>query len=179
MFKRLDRWMVSTAAVVLTGVAILAQQPAPPAGQPGAAGAQQPPAGRGQGRGPAPGSFQRVPTLPFPSTAQELEMSGTKYRVVPVVSGLANPWSLTFLPNGDMLVTEKPGRLRIVRKGTLEPQPIQGTPEVWAHGTGRPARSPAASALRREPVPLPDLLEAVRRRARRPRCCAASSTARR
>ena len=136
MFKRLDRWMVSTAAVVLTGVAILAQQPAPPAGQPGAAGAQQPPAGRGQGRGPAPGSFQRIPTLPFPSTAQELEMSGTKYRVAPVVSGLANPWSLTFLPNGDMLVTEKAGRLRIVRKGTLDPTPITGTPEVWATGQG-------------------------------------------
>lgn len=63
-------------------------------------------------------------------------MSRTKYRVVPVVSGLANPWSLTFLPNGDMLVTERPGRLRIVRKGTLDPELISGIPEVWATGQG-------------------------------------------
>ena len=83
-----------------------------------------------------PGSFQRVPTLPFPDTAKEEEMSGTKYRIVPVVGGLVNPWSLTFLPNGDMLVTEKPGRLRVVRNGTLDPQPIAGVPQVWATGQG-------------------------------------------
>jgi glucose/arabinose dehydrogenase len=63
-------------------------------------------------------------------------MSGTQYRVVPFVKGLENPWSLTFLPNGDMLVTEKPGRLRIVRGGTLQPQPIAGVPTVWATGQG-------------------------------------------
>jgi glucose/arabinose dehydrogenase len=63
-------------------------------------------------------------------------LSGTKYRVVPVAGGLTNPWSLTFLPNGDMLVTERPGRLRIVRNGTLSPEPIAGTPEVWATGQG-------------------------------------------
>jgi glucose/arabinose dehydrogenase len=56
--------------------------------------------------------------------------------VVPVVSGLALPWSLTFLPNGDMLVTEKVGRLRIVRNGKLDPQPIAGTPQVHAMGQG-------------------------------------------
>jgi glucose/arabinose dehydrogenase len=50
--------------------------------------------------------------------------------------GLENPWSLTFLPNGDMLITEKPGRLRIARKGTLDPQPIAGVPAVWAVGQG-------------------------------------------
>ena len=83
-----------------------------------------------------PGSFQRVPTLPFPDTAKDEEMSGTKYRIVPVVGGLVNPWSLTFLPNGDMLVTEKPGRLRVVRNGTLDPQPIAGVPQVWATGQG-------------------------------------------
>jgi glucose/arabinose dehydrogenase len=48
-----------------------------------------------------------------------------------------NPWSLAFLPNGDMLVTEKPGRLRLVRgNGTLEPAPIAGTPQVLAMGQG-------------------------------------------
>ncbi len=50
--------------------------------------------------------------------------------------GLASPWSLAFLPNGDMLITEKAGKLRIVRGGTLDPQPIAGTPEVFAVGQG-------------------------------------------
>jgi glucose/arabinose dehydrogenase len=59
-----------------------------------------------------------------------------KLRAVPVAKGLVNPWSLTFLPNGDMLVTERPGRLRIVRKGVLDPTPITGVPEVWATGQG-------------------------------------------
>jgi len=89
-----------------------------------------------QGAPPPPGSFQRVPPLPFPDAPRELELSGTRYRVVPVASGLVTPWSLTFLPNGDMLVTERPGRLRIVRNGTLDPQPIAGIPEVWATGQG-------------------------------------------
>ncbi len=89
-----------------------------------------------QGGPPPPGSFQRVPPLPFPDAARELELSGTAYRVVPVVKGLVTPWGLTFLPGGEMLVTERPGRLRIVRNGTLDPQPIAGTPEVWATGQG-------------------------------------------
>ena len=50
--------------------------------------------------------------------------------------GLATPWSLAFLPNGDMLITEKAGKLRIVRGGTLDPQPVAGTPEVFAVGQG-------------------------------------------
>jgi glucose/arabinose dehydrogenase len=83
-----------------------------------------------------PGSFQRMTVLPFPDAPQDYELSGTNYRVVPVVKGLVNPWSLTFLPNGDMLVTEKPGRLRVVRKGTLEPEAVSAVPEVWATGQG-------------------------------------------
>ena len=55
------------------------------------------------------------------------------YRVVTVVDGLVNPWSMTFLPGGDMLVTERPGRLRIVRNGVLLPDPVPGAPEVLAH----------------------------------------------
>ena len=54
----------------------------------------------------------------------------------PLAKGLATPWSLAFLPNGDMLVTEKAGKLRIVRGGTLDPQPVTGTPEVFAVGQG-------------------------------------------
>ena len=58
------------------------------------------------------------------------------YRVVSVVEGLEVPWSMAWLPNGDMLVTERPGRLRIVRDGELDPNPITGTPQVRAQGQG-------------------------------------------
>lgn len=51
-----------------------------------------------------------------------------KIRVSAVATGLVNPWSLAFLPNGDMLVTERAGRLRIVRHGVLDPTPIAGVP---------------------------------------------------
>jgi glucose/arabinose dehydrogenase len=52
-----------------------------------------------------------------------------KVRVVVVTKGLANPWSLAFLPGGGMLVTERSGRLRIIRDGVLDPQPIAGVPQ--------------------------------------------------
>ena len=58
------------------------------------------------------------------------------YHVVSVVDGLEHPWSLAFLPGGDMLVTERPGRLRIVRQGTLLADPVPGVPEVFAQGQG-------------------------------------------
>lgn len=49
-------------------------------------------------------------------------------RVAVVTKGLSHPWSLAFLPNGDMLVTERAGKLRLVRQGTLVPEPIEGVP---------------------------------------------------
>jgi glucose/arabinose dehydrogenase len=58
------------------------------------------------------------------------------YRVVPVVDGLVRPWSLAFLPGGDMLITEKPGRLRIVRDGDLLDDPVAGLPPIHAEGQG-------------------------------------------
>lgn len=58
------------------------------------------------------------------------------YRVVTVADGLIRPWSMAWLPNGDMLVTEKPGRLRIVRDGSLLPDPVPGVPEVVDQGQG-------------------------------------------
>ncbi len=58
------------------------------------------------------------------------------YRVVTVVDGLENPWAIAFLPGGEMLVTERPGRLRIVREGRLEPEPVSGLPPIEERGQG-------------------------------------------
>ena len=58
------------------------------------------------------------------------------YRVVTVVDQLVHPWSIAFLPDGDMLVTERPGRLRVVRNGVLLPEPVAGVPNVVAEGQG-------------------------------------------
>ena len=52
------------------------------------------------------------------------------FRVVPM-KGLNRPWALAFLPNGDMLITEHGGQLRIVRDGVLDPEPLAGIPEVF------------------------------------------------
>ncbi len=57
------------------------------------------------------------------------------FRVVTVAEGLVNPWGMAFLPNGDMLVTERPGRLRIIRNGRLL-DPVPGVPAVLAQGQG-------------------------------------------
>jgi aldose sugar dehydrogenase len=65
----------------------------------------------------------------FASSAGPLE-------VHTVANGLVHPWALAFLPDGRMLVTERPGRMRIVtREGQLSP-PLKGVPEVWASGQG-------------------------------------------
>jgi glucose/arabinose dehydrogenase len=58
------------------------------------------------------------------------------YRIVTVAEGLVNPWGMAFLPGGDILVTERPGRLRIIRGGTLREQPVEGVPAVVARGQG-------------------------------------------
>ena len=58
------------------------------------------------------------------------------YRVVRVAEGLQNPWSMAFLPNGDMLIAERPGRLRILRNGQLLPEPVAGLPRIRAMGQG-------------------------------------------
>src|SRR5512144_943444 len=51
-----------------------------------------------------------------------------------VTKGLNQPWSMAFLPDGSILITERPGRLRIVRNGVLDPNPVAGLPEVRAQG---------------------------------------------
>ncbi len=58
------------------------------------------------------------------------------FRPVVLVEGLEHPWSMAWLPNGDLLITERPGRLRLVRGGRLLPDPVDGIPEVYASGQG-------------------------------------------
>lgn len=69
--------------------------------------------------------------------AQErYKSSAGELSVETVTKGLANPWGLTFLPDGRMLVTERPGRLRLVGTDGKASEPIKGTPEVLARGQG-------------------------------------------
>jgi glucose/arabinose dehydrogenase len=59
-----------------------------------------------------------------------------RIRVTVVTKGLVHPWGLAFLPDGGMLVTERPGRLRIIRNGVLDPKPLGGVPGVRTNGNG-------------------------------------------
>ena len=58
------------------------------------------------------------------------------YRVEVLTEGLSHPWSMAFLPNGDLLITERAGRLRIFRDGKLLKEPVSGLPEIEAVGQG-------------------------------------------
>ncbi|MEX2474160.1 PQQ-dependent sugar dehydrogenase [Marinobacter sp.] len=66
---------------------------------------------------------------------QSLAEQGTAYQVTTMVRGLDHPWSLAFLPDGRALVTERPGRLRIIDEdGTLHSDPVIGVPKVFVSG---------------------------------------------
>ena len=69
-----------------------------------------------------------------PAGAQIQRSALHDFQMVPVAEGFETPWSMAWLPNGDMLVTERPGRLRIVRDGELLTDPVPGIPEVHARG---------------------------------------------
>ena len=74
--------------------------------------------------------------LPLAATSQ-VATQEHRVRVVTVASGLEHPWSLAFLPDGRMLVTERPGRLRVLTKdGRLDPKPVEGLPRVDPQGQG-------------------------------------------
>ncbi len=59
-----------------------------------------------------------------------------KLKTVVVADHLVHPWGFVFLPNGDILITERPGRLRRVRNGVLSPRPVGGLPDIKAGGQG-------------------------------------------
>jgi aldose sugar dehydrogenase len=89
----------------------------------------------------APAGFEPAPIPAEPIEFDTAEVM--RIRVVPVARQLVNPWSLAFLPGPStqlgaggvtMLVTEKEGRLRIIRNGVLDPKPIPGVPTVRVQG---------------------------------------------
>lgn len=111
----------STAATALIGLAIAT-------GCASCSSASLPPTAS------APVKTAAKPTaLLVPESVPEL----TTVEVTPLVEGLEHPWSLAWLPNGDLLITERPGRLRLVRQGKLEPTAIAGLPaDLFAQGQG-------------------------------------------
>ena len=118
---------------VATGVLVAQQAPAP------AAGGQTPPAGAqaGRGRGTAtapPPITWNSPPLPDGPMVYETALV-RPIRITPT-KGLNQPWSMAFLPDGRILVAERPGRLRIVRNGILDPAPVEGLPAIQAQGLG-------------------------------------------
>lgn len=68
--------------------------------------------------------------------AQTFETEHYRLRVATVAEGLVKPWGLAWLPDGRMLVTEKPGRLRIVSTGGDLSTPVKGLPEIASGGQG-------------------------------------------
>ena len=82
-----------------------------------------------------PNAADQKPALPGQTDAPG-KKSNVAFDVVTVAQGLENPWGLAFLPNGKMLVTERPGRLRVVAADGSLSAPVTGLPAVDARGQG-------------------------------------------
>jgi glucose/arabinose dehydrogenase len=120
----------SAALVAALGGAIVSGQQSPDGAAQGGGGR-----GRGGGPQPAPVGVVRAPLGDGPFVFDTAEQH--KIRVVVVTKELAKPWSLAFLPDGSMLITElRKGDLRIIRNGVLDPKPIAGVPKSQALGLG-------------------------------------------
>ena len=77
-------------------------------------------------------------TSPEPTNSVEIvQANRPEIKVVQVIDGLERPWGMAWLPNGDILITERPGRLRIVRDGVLDPKAIAGVAEVSTVAAGQ------------------------------------------
>jgi len=77
-----------------------------------------------------------LPHLPLPKKPVVYDTAeGQKIRAVVVAHGLTYPWSIAFLPDGPMLVTERTGKLRIIRNGVLDAKPVAGVPTSHYAGT--------------------------------------------
>ena len=70
------------------------------------------------------------PVRGLPPAPQPAKVIKAGYKVTEIAKGLDHPWSMAFLPDGSMLVTERVGRLRLIKDGSLRPEPIGGVPAV-------------------------------------------------
>ncbi len=114
------------ALIAVTVVSAAAQRADAPAAQAN---------GRGRGGRGAPIGVARQPLGDGPFVFDTAEQH--KIRVVVVTRALAKPWSLAFLPDGAMLVTElQKGQLRIIRNGVVDPMPVAGVPQSAAVSLG-------------------------------------------
>jgi glucose/arabinose dehydrogenase len=71
------------------------------------------------------------PTIVNDPHGQVIRSRKQAFRIEVVTPDVQTPWGMAFLPDGRMLVTERPGRLRIIQDGKLLPEPVKGTPRVW------------------------------------------------
>ncbi len=85
---------------------------------------------------PPPASVAQSPAPNPPQPKTFAATQSNTFRVETVTEGLEVPWAMEFLPDGALLVTERPGRLRIIRDGQLDPQPIAGLPAIVESGEG-------------------------------------------
>ena len=74
-------------------------------------------------------------TTVLAASAQTIKTQKVEVKVETIATGLEHPWAVAVLPEGAYLVTERPGRMRVVRDGKVS-VPLSGVPEVYAHGQG-------------------------------------------
>ncbi|HUP63875.1 MAG TPA: PQQ-dependent sugar dehydrogenase, partial [Thermoanaerobaculia bacterium] len=83
----------------------------------------------------SPNAESQTPAFPGQTRACEAD-SNVEYDVVVLAKGLVNPWAVEPLPNGDLLITERPGRMRVISATGAVQQPIRGIPDVDEGGQG-------------------------------------------
>jgi glucose/arabinose dehydrogenase len=113
------RFIIAGTLAVVATVSVSAQQTVP------------------RGRGGTPVAPSGIPAVALPDKPLDFPTAeGQNIRVVVVARGMASPWSMVWLPGGDMLITQRTGQLRRLRGGVLDPAPVAGVPQVVAGGLG-------------------------------------------